>query len=84
MSKKVGSFDVLRVMAERNMDIRLSTLDNVIEVRKVKAGTNVTIGVYGDVVGAFAVGKFCGGLLLADSEQFQAIKKELEDAATAK
>ena len=77
-SQKVNTFDVLKVMSQRNMDIRLSTLDNIIEVRKVKAGTYVLIGVYGDIVGAIAAGRFCGGLLLADSEQFKAIKAELE------
>ena len=79
---KIGTFDVLKVMCERNMDIRLSTLDNVTELRKVKAGTRITIGFYGDVVSGIALGKFVGGLLLANNEQFQAIKKELESAMT--
>ena len=41
---------------------------------------------YGDVVGAIANGKFVGGLLLADSDQFRSVKKELEahEAAIAK
>ena len=82
-SKKVGTFDVLKVMCARNMDIRLSTLDNIIELRKVKAGTNITIGFYGDVVGAIANGNFVGGMLLANSEQFQSVKKELEASDAA-
>jgi hypothetical protein len=76
--KKVGTFDILKTMCDRNLDVRLSTLDNVIQLRKVKAGTNITIGFYGDVVAGITVGKFVGGLLLADNEQFQAIRKELE------
>ncbi len=75
---KISSFDVMKVMSQRNMDIRLSTLDNITEVRKVKAGTKITIGFYGDVVGAIANNKFCGGLLLCDKEQFEAVRKELE------
>ena len=77
--KKIGTFDVLKVMCERNMDIRLSTLDNIIELRKVKAGTNVTIGFYGDILASVANGDFVGGLLLADKSQFLQVKKELEE-----
>lgn len=76
---KVGTFDVLKVMCERNMDIRLSTLENVTNLRKVKRGTQITIGFYGDVVAAIANGKFVGGLLLADNEQFRAVQEELEE-----
>ena len=76
--KKIGTFDVLNVMCQRNMDIRLSTLDNLIELRKVKAGTNILIGYAGNVINEIALGKFVGGLLLADKEQFKAVKKELE------
>ena len=79
VEKKVGAFDVLKVMCRRNMDVRLSTLENLLKVRKVKAGTNITIGFGDDVVGALAVGKFLGGLLLADRKQFEAVRKELED-----
>ncbi len=75
---KVSGFDVMKEMSRRNMDIRLSTLDNISEVCKVKAGTKITIGFYGDVVGAIATNKFVGGLLLADKEQFESVRKELE------
>jgi hypothetical protein len=78
MAKKITTFDVLNVMCERNLDIRLSTLDNVRSAQKVKGGSKVVIGVAGDVVTGIALGKFCGGLLLADSKQFNEIKKELE------
>ena len=76
--KKVGTFDVLKVMCERDMDVRLSTLDNVTEARKVKGGSKVSIGVAGDVVTGIALGKFVGGLLIADREQFHQVKRELE------
>lgn len=76
--KKLGTFDVLKVMCERNLDIRLSTLDNVRSARKVKGGTEIKIGFFGDVVTGIAKGRFCGGLLLADFKQFQEIKKEVE------
>jgi hypothetical protein len=76
--KPVGTFDVLKEMCARNMDVRLSTLDNVSELRKVRGGTKVTIGIAGDIVSAVPLGKFVGGLLIADAEQFKAIQKELE------
>jgi hypothetical protein len=78
LKKKVTTFDVLNVMCERNLDIRLSTLDNVTQAQKTKHGSKVTIGVVGDVVTGVAMGRFCGGLLLADSKQFNEIKQELE------
>jgi hypothetical protein len=78
MSRQVSSFDVLKLMCERNMKIQLAPLENVTYLRKVKAGTQVTIGVGGDVIGSIYAGKFVGGLILADKEQFREIEKELE------
>jgi hypothetical protein len=82
-SKKVGNFDVLKVMCERNMDVRLSTLDNVREARKINGGTQIKIRIVGDVVTGIALGKFVGGLLIADREQFNAVKSELEGKASS-
>lgn len=78
-----GTFDILKVMCERNLDVRLSTLDNVSEMRKVKGGTKVSIGITGDVIKDVYFGKLVGGLLLANKEQFKQVKKELEGAAEA-
>jgi len=75
---KIGTFDVLKVMCERNLDIRLSTLNNISDMRKVKAGTKVTIGVAGDVLNPIWRGELVGGFLLADKKQFEDIKRELE------
>ena len=75
---KVSNFDVLKTMSQRGMSVQLAPLDNIVELRKVKAGTNVTIGVAGDVVGAIYNNKFVGGLILADAEQYRQIKNELE------
>lgn len=75
--KKVGTFDVLKVMCDRNMDVRLSTLDNVTQLLRTKHGTKITIGFSGDVM-EIARGKFVGGMLIADAEQFRAIQRELE------
>ena len=76
---KANNFDVLRVMGERNLDIRLASLDNITNLKKVRAGTQITIGVEGDVVAAIALDrKFVGGLILADKDQFAQVKAELE------
>lgn len=81
----VNNFDVLKLMGERNMDVRLAPLDNILNLKKVRAGTQVTIGVEGDVVAALGLeGKFVGGLILADKQQFDAIKAELARPAEPK
>ena len=74
-----NSFEVLRLMSERNLDIRLAPISqNLVRAQKVKAGTQITIGFAGDVVGAIFAGRFVGGLILADAKQFHAIEAELE------
>lgn len=80
MGDKVGHFDILKVMCERNLDIRLSTLDNITNMRLThkKKDTDITIGFFGDVLNGILKGKFIGGLLLCDKEQYFKIKEELE------
>lgn len=77
--KNIGHFDICKEMAIRNMDIRVSPLENVTNLRKVKTGTQVTIGVDGDVVAAIGLeNKFIGGLMLIDRKQYFEIKAVLE------
>lgn len=77
----ISNFDVLKEMGKRNLDIRLSPLDNITRLQRTKAGTQVTIGVAGDVVAALGVNhKFVGGLLLADREQFESVRAEMAGA----
>lgn len=75
---KISAFDVLKIMCARNLNIQLAPMENIAELKKVRAGTEVTIGVAGDMVGAIFKGKFLGGLILADKDQFDEIKRELE------
>lgn len=75
---KIGTFDVLKQMAERNMDVRLSTLDNITDLELKKGNSFIRIGMSGDVVQGIAKGKFIGGFLIADREQWNRIKSELE------
>lgn len=75
---KVNNFDVLKAIGERNGSIQLAPLSNIINMKKVKAGTQITIGVGGDVIFGIMEGKYVGGLILADKAQFDAIKEEME------
>lgn len=75
---KPNSFDVLKAMSAANKDIRLAPLGNILRVQKVKAGTQITIGCEGDLVGAIARGDFVGGFILADKRQYAETERELE------
>ena len=78
--KPPGHFEICREMAKRGMDIRMSLLENVTNVRfsQKTQGTTVSIGIDGNLVAAIALErKFVGGLLLCDREQYFAIAKEL-------
>ena len=80
MAKLIHNLEVLRVMSERNMDIRLAPLNNILRARHTKHGTQVTISVEGNVVGSIVNGTVVGGFILANKEQFDALKTELEAA----
>lgn len=79
---KVNNFDVLKTMCERNMKCQLAPLGNLVGAKVVKAGTQVTIGVGGNVVTGLTLGKYVGGLILADKAEFDALKAEMEAGAT--
>ncbi len=75
-----GHFDICKAMALANKDIRIAPLENVTNLRKVKAGTQVTIGIAGDLVAAIGLhNKYVGGLLLINRDEYFAMKRELED-----
>jgi hypothetical protein len=75
----VNNFDVLKRMGENNGKIQLAPLTNIVNLKKVKAGTQITIGVAGDVVSAIGIeGRFVGGLILADKEEFNRTKAAME------
>lgn len=75
---KIGTFDILKAMTDRNMDVRLSTLDNITHLELKKGNTFIRIGMSGDVLQGLAKGKFVGGFLIADAEQWKQIKEELD------
>lgn len=73
---KVNHFDVIRVMAERDLEIMFGP--DILQMNKVKAGTQVTVGLPGDLVFRIADGQLRGGLMLWNKEQFDAITEELQ------
>jgi hypothetical protein len=81
----VNNFEVLKEMGTRDMKIGLSPLDNIVNLKKVKHGTEVTIGVAGNLVAALGIEhKFVGGLILADKEEFNAVKSDLSKRPVVK
>jgi hypothetical protein len=76
-----NSFDVLKAMAESNGKIQLAPLSNILRMHKVKAGTQLTIGVGGDVITGLTFGEFVGGLILADKTEFDATAARLDKEA---
>jgi len=81
--KKVSAFDVLKEMSERDLDLNLAPMGNLIGVNKVKGGFEVKIGVP-DNIGFRLLNneQFNGGLILANSEEFRTIEKELQDSSS--
>jgi hypothetical protein len=80
-NKSVSHFDICKEMCRRNLDIRLSTLDNVtnLSYSNRTKGTTVSIGVDGNIVAALGIEqKFVGGLLLCDKVQYLALAEELK------
>lgn len=69
--KTASHFDICKLMCERDLDIQMAPMSNISHLQKIKAGTKVTIGIAGDMVGAIAKGDYCGGLILCNTEQYQ-------------
>lgn len=72
----INNFDVLKLMSAENKDIRLMT--DVLSMRKVSAGTQITVGVSGDVIGAITSDQLHACLLLYDKKQFEDLKAVME------
>lgn len=79
--KHVSPLEILRVMCERNMDIRMAPLDNILRMQTVKAGAQITIGADRQTMDALTKGGCVGGLLVANGAQYAALKAELESAS---
>lgn len=74
---KVNNFDVLKRMAAESKDIRICTTVTKMNYDH-KKGTEVSIGVPGNVCFDINDGKLSASLLLFNSEQFEELKKTME------
>jgi hypothetical protein len=73
---QINNFDVLKRMCADNLDIGMAT--EMLNMRKVNAGTQVTIGVPGDFIGKLFSGQVIACLLLYDKDQFNELKAKME------
>lgn len=71
-----NNFDVLKRMAAENQDIRFGV--DLVQAKKVAAGTQVTIGIAGEVVGSLLAGDLRACLILFNKKQFDETKEKLE------
>jgi hypothetical protein len=78
---EVNNFDVLKQMCIQNLDIRLGV--DVLSLKRVKAGTQVLMGVGGDVVGPMFVGELTACLIIYNKKQFDETKASLAAAEEA-
>ena len=76
MSAQVNNFDVLKRMSVENADIRLGV--DVLNTKAVKAGTEVTIGIGGNVVTPIFFGELRACLLIYNKKQFDETKAKME------
>lgn len=80
MAKKtVSDFDVMKAISERNLDIRMAGISNIIRITKNKKGFKVEIGVDEETGMSLVGNKYVGGLYLMDREQYKKLKSEMEE-----
>ena len=74
----VNNFDVLKQMCAENKTIQLCTTITQMNYSQKKGGTEVSVGVPGNICFDIESGKMNAVLLLWDVEQFNEIKAKLE------
>lgn len=75
--KKANSFDVLKIMSERDLDIKLS--NTMVRADLNKRGGHVTMGVTQEVIHDIMNNTpLILALIVANQDQFDAIRAELE------
>lgn len=84
---KIGNFDILKVMAQREMDVQLAPIgSNFLGAKYNQKGnyTRVEIAFPGNVIAKIMTQSVLGGLLLFDLKQYTELRKELEQAEEVK
>jgi hypothetical protein len=83
VKKTFHLFDVMKRMIDTDdKGIELAPLANISNLRAVKAGTQVTIGVSGNRVGPIYNGDYIGGLVLVKRARFNEVLAEMEREAS--
>lgn len=83
MSKKVTAWQIIEEMSNRNKKVWLAPLSNVVSVQSNKKNGKVEFGVPLEMSNALLNNpRNNGGFLLIDSEQYDAMQKELESKVT--
>lgn len=77
---KVDNFEVLREMANRNLDINLAPITQILRMNKTRFGCEITIGAPAELMQKITLGNYGGGLLAYNVSEFEALKKEMESA----
>ena len=76
---KAGHFDICKAITQANGKIYIAPLDNITNMRKNRHGTVVSIGVGLDCINDVMAGRYVGGLLLIDKDEYFATKARLEE-----
>ena len=77
----VNNFDVLRRLAQENKSIQLCSTITQMNYSAKKGGTEVSVGVPGNVCFEIESGRMNALLLLFDMRQFNEMKKAMEQEA---
>jgi len=75
----VNTFDILKLMGERNLKIKMFPRGNVTQVWNGKNGGTIQMKVDSETAAKLMLQEpMIFGLLIADADEFQSIKGELE------
>jgi len=78
---EISSFDVFKRMAETEDEIFLAPLNNIHRMQILKGGYGkVIIWVDRETIEGLRLGRFCGGLFLANVDAYNRVKADMEAA----
>jgi hypothetical protein len=77
-TKLITALDVFsRMVATDDKAFRLAPMSEILGARKVRAGTQVTIGVGDDICLQIAEGSLVGGFIFCDRKRFEEVKAQI-------
>jgi hypothetical protein len=78
MSESINNFDVLKRMCAENMSIQLCTTITQMNYSQKKGGTEVSVGVPGNVCFEIESGRMNAVLLMWSNREFDEMKAKME------